>query len=443
MSRRNDDADPNAAGCGIAYHARMSQSRRRRAILIVCDGLGAGWISAAHTPTLAALLGNHRRAADHRAVFPSVTRVSAASIATGCFPGRHGLEGNQMALVQDGRIVVHNVGAPSFRQTMKSVTGQTLRVPTLAERLAPSRGQIAYSNVSPGAAYFLDPDHFGTVLHRAGSFGPGGSAFTGKAHLAITHDLAGDREMTKRFCAEVVPSAAFDLAILWLANPDLTLHHDPLGSPEHIHALEVTDALVAQVTAAIAGHEDRFDTLLLVGSDHGHETIGRSVHVGNWLAANGLAAEIADKRVGVASQGTSALIYAMDEARAAVEPLLPKMRREPWCGEILQGEALAATGLSGKTLLAAVDTARSEESNAFGVVGSRWMVEDGEGTPDIGCGHHGGLGPDETRPFLVLVHPVFGTGAIDRPTSLVDIGPTILAFLGQAGDGMDGTPIVV
>ena len=69
------------------------------------------------------------------------------------------------------------------------------------------------------------------------------------------------------------------------------------------------------------------------------------------------------------------------------------------------------------------------------------MVLSGEGTPEIGCGHHGGRGPDETRPFLVLVHPEFGAGTIDRPTSLVDIAPTILAFLGQASDRMDGTPI--
>jgi hypothetical protein len=280
------------------------------------------------------------------------------------------------------------------------------------------------------------------VLHRSGSFAPGGAALTGAAHLDVTHDLAGDKEMARRFCAEVVPSGGFDVAILWLSNPDLTLHHAPLGSPEHIEALEGTDSLVAEVAAAITAHEDRFDTLLLVGSDHGHETIGRSIHVGNWLAANGLAAEIADKKVGVAAQGTSALLYATDEARPALEKLLPKMLRQPWAGGILHGAALAATGLAGKTLFAAVDTARSEEANGFGVAGTRWMVEDGEGTPDIGCGHHGGLGPDETRPFLVLVHPEFGTGTIDWTTSLVDIGPTILAFLGQAGDHMDGTPIV-
>ncbi|MEI7876210.1 MAG: alkaline phosphatase family protein [Alphaproteobacteria bacterium] len=421
----------------------MTRSRHRRAILIICDGLGAEWISEAHTPTLAALRAAHRRSSDHRAVFPSVTRVSAASIATGCFPGRHGLEGNRMALVEDGRIVVHNVGAPSFRQAMRRATGRTLRMPTMAERLASSGGQIAYSNVSPGAAYFLDPDHFGTVLHRAGSFGAGGVPLTGEAHLDVTHDLAGDIEMAARFCTEIVPSADCRLGVLWLANPDLTLHHNALGSPEHLHALEVTDGLVSKVVETVKTHEDRFDTLLVIGSDHGHETIGRSVHIGDWLAGNGLGDEVRDGRVGVASQGTSALIYATGEARAAVEALLPSMRREPWAGAVLTGDALSATGLSGNTLLAAVDTTRHEETNRYGIPGTRWLVEDGEGTPEIGCGHHGGLGPGETRPFLALVHPGFGRGEIGRKTSLVDIAPTILAFLGQSPEGMDGAPITI
>jgi len=425
----------------MVYHGLMKPPRRRRAILIICDGLGAEWISEARTPTLARLMANHLRAGDHRAVFPSVTRVSAASIATGCFPGRHGLEGNQMALVEDGRIVVHNVGAPSFRQTMRRVTGRTLRMPTMAERLASSGGQVAYSNVSPGAAYFLDPDHFGTVLHRAGSFGPGGASLTGDAHLDVSHDLDGDIEMTRRFCTEVVPADGFGLAILWLANPDLTLHHDPLGSPEHILALEVTDRLVAQVIETVKAHDDRFDTLLVVGSDHGHETIARSVHVGNWLSAHGLEEELRGGRIGIASQGTSALIYASDAARASLAGVLPTMAREPWAGSILTGEALAATGLTGEALFAAVDTTRHDETNPFGIPGTRWLVEDGEGPPDIGCGHHGGLGPSETRPFLTFIHPDIGTGEAGRPTSLIDIAPTILRFLGKPLDGMDGRPI--
>ena len=191
-----------------------------------------------------------------------------------------------MALVEDGRITVHNVGAPSFRQTMRRVTGRTLRVPTMAERLAKSGGQIAYSNVSPGAAYFLDPDHFGTVLHRAGSFGAGGTPLTGEAHLDVSHDLDGrhrddrgasaPRSSRRRISAW--PSCGWQTPI----SPCTTI---ALGSPEHIHALEVTDGLVAKVVEAVKAHEDRFDTLLVVGSDHGHETIGRSVHIGNWLSA--------------------------------------------------------------------------------------------------------------------------------------------------------------
>lgn len=419
----------------------MTSSRCRRAILIVCDGLGAEWINTERTPTLARLQAAHRSATDHRAVFPSVTRVSAASIATGCHPARHGLEGNQMALFEDGRLTVHNVGAPSFRQTMRQVTGQTLRVPTLAERLAACGGQVAYSNVSPGAAYFLDPDHFGTVLHRAGSFGPGGAALTGAAHLAVTHDLAGDIEMTRRFSAEAVPSDAHALSVLWLANPDLTLHHEPLGSPEHLHALKVTDGLVAEVLDAVRAHEDRFDTLVLVGSDHGHETVGRSIHVGHWLTENGMEADLRHGRVAVASQGTSALIYATEKARPALNEALVHMRKEPWAGAILTGEALAVTGLSGDMLAAAIDTSRHDERNGYGVAGTRWLVEDGEGPPEIGCGHHGGLGPQETRPFLVLVHPDFDQGRIERTTSLVDIAPTILGFLGQPADSLDGAAI--
>ena len=52
--------------------------------------------------------------------------------------------------------------------------GRTLHRPTLAERVSRAGGTaIAISNVSPGAAYFLDPDGFGWVYNPAGSFGPG------------------------------------------------------------------------------------------------------------------------------------------------------------------------------------------------------------------------------------------------------------------------------
>ncbi len=229
-----------------------------------------------------------------------------------------------MALFEDGRLTVHNVGAPSFRQTMRQVTGQTLRVPALAERLASSGGQVAYSDVSPGAAYFLDPDHFGTVLHRAGSFGPGGAALTGAAHLAVTHDLAGDIEMARRFCAEVVPSDAHTLSILWLANPDLTLHHEPLGSPEHLQAPQGDGRAGEEVLDAVR-RRTRIASTRWYWSDR---IMGTRRSVARSTSADGCRKMVWRPSCGTAgspspSQGTSALIYATEKARPAPRRSVP------------------------------------------------------------------------------------------------------------------------
>ena len=43
--------------------------------------------------------------------------------------------------------VVHDVGKPEFVETMRRVTGKTLEVPTLAERLKDHGGAVILSNV--------------------------------------------------------------------------------------------------------------------------------------------------------------------------------------------------------------------------------------------------------------------------------------------------------
>ena len=132
----------------------------RRAVFLCCDGLGREWVRPETTPFLDQLRGASLWCDEHNAVFPSVTRVSAASIATGCLPARHGLHGNRMGLMEDGRIVVRDVGAPDFRSHMRRATGGTLLVPSIAERVARAGGFIAFSNVSPDGV---------RVLRRAGA----------------------------------------------------------------------------------------------------------------------------------------------------------------------------------------------------------------------------------------------------------------------------------
>jgi hypothetical protein len=83
--------------------------------------------------------------------------------------------------------------------------------------------------------------------------------------------------------------------------------------------------------------------------------------------------------------------------------------------------------------------ARQGEANPYGVPGRRWMVKEGKPVP-IGSGQHGGLGPDETRPFL-MVNDGRSSGTLKQASSLVDIAPTIARFLGLPLAGFDGSPL--
>jgi predicted AlkP superfamily pyrophosphatase or phosphodiesterase len=116
---------------GAIYRVKefFAMAKSRRAVFVCCDGLGRDWVRPDMTPVLDELRRDSLWCADHRAVFPSVTRVSAASISTGCLPARHGLHGNRMGLFEDGKIVVRDVGAPDFRSHMRRATGGTLLVP--------------------------------------------------------------------------------------------------------------------------------------------------------------------------------------------------------------------------------------------------------------------------------------------------------------------------
>jgi hypothetical protein len=421
----------------------MARRDARRAVLMVCDGLGRDWVGGALTPVLRQFAGESLWCADHRAVFPSVTRVSAASIATGCEPRRHGLHGNRMGLLENGRIVVRDVGAPDFRGHMRRATGRTLHVPTLAERVAGLGGFIAFSNVSPGAAYFLDPEHFGYVYHRAGSYAPGGAPVTGAAALSVSHDLAGDGAMTERFCSEVLADRKPAVATLWLANPDLTLHGAPLGSPAHHEALRHADRCVDQIVQTVRQlRAQGDDILLLIGSDHGQETIGACVDVEAWLSSQGLQALLHEGDIAVAGQGTAALLYATAKGRPALLSSLDALREQPWVDEVAAGDALAQRGLEARDgIVAALNMARRDDQNAYGVRGQRWTVAEPGKTPAIGDGQHGGWGADETRPFLIVNHPHLPASTAEHATSLLDIAPTILSFLCLPSGDMDGSPL--
>src|SRR4051812_40796621 len=101
----------------------------KRVVIIILDGLRRDLVSPTTTPHLADFTAQAEWFEDYRTVFPSCTRVVSASVATGCTPARHGLQGNSVALIESGRLVLRDAGDPQFLQHKRRVTGSSLQVP--------------------------------------------------------------------------------------------------------------------------------------------------------------------------------------------------------------------------------------------------------------------------------------------------------------------------
>ncbi len=414
----------------------------RRVVIVICDSLRNDLVTEADAPFLVALAARGTRFAAHKSVFPSTTRASSASIATGCLPARHGLYGNTQALDEGEGLVCRNVGAPDFRDRMRRATGRTLRVPVLAERLRwHNEAAIVCSNVSPGAAYFQDPDGHGTVYHAAGSYGPGMRELDDPASAALKKGIAGDRAMTDRFCADIVEGRAPALALMWLSEPDYTGHHAPLGSPRHREAIRAADRCVRQVFETVRRLDPSGDDILfMAGSDHGMETISESIDITALLVAAGIKQGPRSSDVVVAPQGTSATIYFSDGARGRAPETAAFLTRENWAGRVVAGAELAKVGLPIDTALqVAVAMATDARVNAHGIAGYGAIVANPEDNESkIGFGQHGGLGINEQNPFLIAEGGGFAVRTETRPTSLIDIAPTVLRHLRMDHDDMDG-----
>ena len=63
-------------------------------------------------------------------------------------------------------------------------------------------------------------------------------------------------------------------------------------------------------------------------------------------------------------------------------------------------------------------------------------------SPDRGVAASNPLRLSRTRPFLMVNAPGLAPGRCARTTSIVDIAPTLLGFLGLPTDGMDGRSLL-
>ena len=416
---------------------------KQRCVVVICDSLRNDLVGV-QTPTLDLLERMGTRFTQVQAVFPSTTRVSSASIATGCHPQRHGLLGNTMILSEQPGLVTRSVGKPEFRQQLYAATGRYLKVPTLAERLHEKFSTAIYSNVSPGAAYFFDPASFGYVYHPAGSYGPGGLPLAGDQALDIKQGWKGDREMTERFCARLLSDDSLALGVLWLSEPDASGHAQCLGNQLHLDAIGNADACVARVLDVVTElRRSGQEVLLMVGSDHGMETVTYQIDIAQALVEAGLKHELHSHEIVVAPNGTAAIL-GFDDDYAYTFQLMAWLDQQRWVGEWVMGQALATWGLPDEPACRiAISLAGDNSLNEAGLAGTSWYAFDPD-TPKhmIGQGQHGGRHRHERHPFLIINGGAFPPSEkVSATVCLTDYAPTILEHLAMPSDDMQGQPL--
>src|SRR4029453_7892626 len=303
-------------------------------------------------PPLARVRAEGGAFANSHSVFPTVTRVNAATLATGAQPGTSGIVGNQMYVpaVDSTRAF----GTDDYRrvQALDSAPGgRVLLVPTLAERLQ-ARGLrfAAVGSGSTGSTFLLDPrapDGVGVLVN--GYFEPGKTvaypADVSATILARFGPAPPKGGLTERYDAVVtwtqrvlreyvLPELRPAVVINWVTEPDHSQHGVGVGSPSAREALRHPHRQVAQVLTALDTLGLAASTDVFVASDHGFTTNTGSVDVTGELIAAALKATPDSTDVVLASSGQAVALHVEGRDAGRISRLVSFVQSREWGGVV-------------------------------------------------------------------------------------------------------------
>ncbi len=426
---------------------------QRRILVVVFDGLQPAQITPELMPNLAEFAYGGVTFANHHPVFPTVTRVNASSLVTGCMPGRHGLAGNTF-LCRD--YDPHRV-IPALEPTLQDVadsTGQVLLVPTLADVL--SQHGMEYYAIGTGTSG-------NAYVHNPNAATAGGATI----HPEFTLPRSLDAELTQRFgewpaqdlpntarlvharrllTEFVLPERDPAVALLWSSEPDKTQHEDGVGLGRAPQALVEADAEFGELLAWLNENGRADTTDVFVASDHGYSTITEVVRVEQLLRDAGFETIDRPGGVAVAANGGSALLYVNEGNQETAERLTAWLAAQPWCGPLFASERVGhPTGTLPMALLGCEGPRSPDLIMSFpwrSVVNSAGYAGHAPATGGaVGQGQHGSLSQHELRNTGLARGPsVKRETIIEAPTGNIDLAPTILHLLGLEAEGsaMDG-----
>jgi len=423
--------------------------------IMVFDGLQPSQVIPELMPRLSAFADSGVRFQKHHPVFPTVTRINAASMVTGRYPGGHGLAANTMVMRELDPGELFPVLEPGLKRLSEESDRPVLLSPPLAEILTHYGKQYVAVGVGTSGNAFVHnphPEHSnGATIHPE-------FCLPYDLHSEIVDKFGDWPDETYPNSARVqhagrivtdyvIPERQPDVTLLWSSEPDKSQHRDGVNSDLSKQALLMADTEFGRILDWLDENERLEDTDVIVLSDHGYSTITEVIPVEAMVRDAGFPRS-GDNGVVVAPNGGSVIFYTNPLDPTTVERLARWLMIQPWCGALLSSSAAGnITGtlpmdLAGGDGTRAPDLAMSfvwnHDNNEQGVPGHAFSAG---GAP--GAGQHGSMSPHELRNTMIAGGPSFKSGLLNEiPSGNVDLAPTVLELLGLPGaEHMDGRPL--
>ncbi|MEZ6073254.1 MAG: alkaline phosphatase family protein [Pirellulales bacterium] len=414
----------------LAPRALADQTSPPRVLLIVLDGLRPDYVTADVMPQLWSLGQLGAVAERHHSAVPTVTRVNSAALASGAYPERNGLLGNQIyfpELRPAGPISTWD--ADQLIKVDKAEFGRLFTSTTLCDVLAAhGMPMLVCGSGSSGASFLLNHRVNGAVVTVNASYPPSIREQVSEVLGPVPEERYPNTERTAwavnaylQFGLDRMQPA---VSALWLNEPDHSAHQYGVGAPETVAALRMIDKEIARV---VAEHRRReLDVNVIVVSDHGFVT-----HAG---PADELAALL--ERAGLKKSATDvvvagAAIYINEDKDVKLPQVVELLRTQPWVGAVFTRPSAADQNLGvipgtlstnvirwnhPRAADLVVEPRWSDDANAYGFPGTNMLSGEAAG--------HGGTSPYEIHATLIASGPAFRQGLKSTlPTGNVDVRP--------------------
>lgn len=451
--------------CSPLFTSAAIQSQAKLIVLFVVDGLRPDLVSAENTPNIFRLAEEGVRFENSHAVFPTVTRVNSAAIATGAYPIVNGIVSNSMYAPEVDASRAFSTGDYENLITLDERTdGQLLCCKSWAQRLAENGlVPVALGSGSTGSTFLLNhraPQGVGLLIN--GYFEPGRILAYPEAVNRDVLDMFGPAPslegapnynvkvdwMTQVLNDYVLTKVKPDVIYCWLTEPDHTQHGAGIGAPKTLATIRNSDRNIGLFLKKLKalGLYDAADVFIV--SDHGFGTYNFNVNVAQALIDAGLKESVQSDDVVLASSGQSVLIHVKNRDKEKVARIAHFLRTQEWCGvlftagngrppEQYQGfvdgtfslELLHQPG-SGRGADIILTFPWTSQKNKYGYPGMEYSNSSRPTGPRSGVGAgHGSMSPWTIRNTMIAWGVDFKSAIRNRvPACSIDVTATILAL---------------